>query len=78
MYFEEFEIEKPYWICEEKEIRDIEIILDQNYDFKFQSIHMQTPIVYLRRTLDTESNEQKYFVKTKHHFRAIVAGQVKI
>ena len=76
LYFDEFEIEKPYWICEEKEDmvnKEGGTILDDSYEFKFQNRHIQTPLVYLRK-----DDNCRYWVKTKNYFRAIVTGQVII
>lgn len=80
LYFDEFEVEKPHWLCDNRELitLDGECILDEKYDFKFQNKHHQSPIVYLKRVAsDPEtSNAFRYFVKTAHHFRAIASGQV--
>lgn len=74
MYFDEFEIEKPYWICEQKGNNDDGIILDESYEFKFQNRHIQTPLVHLRK--EENATNPRYWVKTKNYFRAIVTGQV--
>ena len=47
------------------------IVLDETYEFKFQNRHIQTHLVYLRK-----DDNDRYWVKTKNYFRAIVTGQV--
>lgn len=82
LYFDEFEVERPHWLCEQKDeaLEGSGVILDERYDFKFQSKHKQSPLVHLRQdysNLRDGSSSPRYWVKTKHHFRAVVAGQVK-
>lgn len=78
LYYDEFEIETPHWICEQigDKLEGSDIVLDDNFDFKFQSKYKQTPLVHLRREYDRINNKPRYWVKTKYHFRAVVAGQV--
>jgi hypothetical protein len=79
LFFNQFEIEKPYWICEDQEElavdKESSVILDGSYDFKFQNRHNQTPIVGLERHSNKEGSV-RYLTRIKHPFRAIVPGQV--
>ena len=81
LYFNQFEIEKPHWIAENKELNATSSnqfqILDDKYDFKFQNKHVQTPIVGLTHESGPK-NETRYIVDIKNPFRAIVAGQVSL
>ncbi len=70
LYNNAFFIEKPHWICEDKESDRSELILDDKYDFKFQYKHYQSGIKSLKRIDDS------YLVETKFNFRGITPGQV--
>lgn len=74
LYFDHFEIEKPHWICENKELVANDTILNNYFEFKFQNKHYQSKIVYLKKKI--QSNQTKYVVKTYNHFRAVPKGQV--
>jgi tRNA U34 2-thiouridine synthase MnmA/TrmU len=74
LYFDKFQIEKPHWICENKEANLAENeekqILDNKFDFKFQNKHLQSPIVYLKKNI-----KDNYITSIKYPFRGISAGQ---
>ncbi len=74
LYYNEFVVDKPHWICEDFEKicleRDERAILNNNFDFKFQNKHVQTPVDFL------EKRGSDYTLKLKHPFRAISPGQV--
>lgn len=76
LYSDQFEIDKPHWICENKENDSNEIILDENYEFKYQNKHYQSKIKYLKKVLC--DSDFKYYVKTDNYFRAIPKGQVRL
>ncbi|RMZ94236.1 mitochondrial tRNA-specific 2-thiouridylase 1, partial [Brachionus plicatilis] len=78
LYFDQFEIEKPHWLCENKELVADDVILNQDYEFKYQNKHYQSKIIYLRKKFLIESNQTKYFVKTLNHFRAVPKGQYAV
>ncbi len=70
-------IEKPYWICDNKELSTSEhIILNENYQFKFQHRHYQSPILSLEKIFNNSLGDFVYKVKTKHNIRGITPGQV--
>jgi len=75
LYHNTFYIEKPHWICEDKESTRNELVLDERYDFKFQHKHYQSGIKSLRRIKDLDK-PIKYLVETKFNFRGITPGQV--
>ncbi len=80
LYFNEFEIEKPYWICENREDLAVDEqgsmrILDKSYDFKFQNRHYQTPILGLEKKI-ADNGSIRYLTRIEQPFRAIVPGQV--
>ena len=75
LYFNKFQIEKPHWLCEDKE-EDLErkdLILDDKFDFKFQNKHLQSPIVYLKKDM-----MRNYITKIKNPFRGISSGQYSV
>jgi tRNA U34 2-thiouridine synthase MnmA/TrmU len=75
LYFREFEIEKPHWLCENKEDTAVgNKILDETYDFKFQSRHFPTPLACLEKLSNNEA--ARYLTTIRQPFRAIVPGQV--
>ena len=76
LYHQAFFIEKPYWICENKEEASSSLILDEQYDLKVQNKHFQSPLVSLTKTFKSETQSFDYEVRTKLHFRGITPGQV--
>lgn len=77
LYHNSFVVEKPHWICENKDLSGSDsILLDERYQFKFQHRHYQSPIVSLEKKFNVDLGNFIYTVKTKHNIRGITPGQV--
>jgi len=54
LYYNEFLVDKPHWICEDFEKAFLEsnepVVLNNRFDFIFQNKHVQTPVDYLKKT----------------------------
>jgi hypothetical protein len=73
-------VEKPLWICEDKEANSTSngLILDDRYEFKFQNKHLQSPILRMGKTYNEYTRKFDYLIETKMYFRALTAGQVNL
>ncbi len=78
LYHTKFFVDKPHWICEDKEskLSENNEILDNSFDFKFQNKHNQSPIISLTKKYNSLKKDFEYLVETKLHIRGITPGQV--
>ncbi|CAF0931287.1 unnamed protein product [Brachionus calyciflorus] len=79
LYYNQFIVEKPHWICENREENATDdIVLNENFEFKFQNKHYQSKIKYLKKQHDPNNNDYRYIVQTEKNFRAVPKGQFAV